>query len=169
MKKLIGTLSAILIFSCGVYALEKGPAPDFNLSDLNGVKTTLSSQKGKVVFLDFWASWCPPCRASIPEVEKLYEKYKGRNIAFFGINVENDADAAKKFATKQGFQYPILIGDNKVSNDYEIRGIPAFYIIDQQGDIAGHYVGYSYGTADDWMGKIDTLLAAAPKSPGKKK
>jgi len=163
-KRTEGFLKSILILSfLSISAYAAKPAPDFTLSDINGTKTTLSAQKGKVVFIDFWASWCPPCRASIPKVEKLYEKYKGANVVFYGINVENDSNAAKKFAVKQGIQYTVLIGDENVSKDYEINGIPAFYIIDQQGNIAEHYVGFSYGVDDQWADRIDALLLSSQK------
>lgn len=165
MKKMILILFAAGIFSLNTCFADGSPAPDFTLSDLNGNKVTLSSQKGKVVFLDFWATWCPPCRASIPEVEKLYEKYESKNVAFFGVNVENDPSAVKDFVAKKGIKYTVLLGDDKVSRAYEIHGIPTFYIIDQKGNIAENDVGFDRSLSDKWANKIDALLALSPQKP----
>ena len=163
MKKSILILLGAMICSLGTCFADASPAPDFTLTDLNGNKTTLSAQKGKVVFLDFWATWCPPCRASIPEVERLYEKFSGKNVAFFGINVESDPAAVRDFVAKKGIKYTVLLGDDKVSKVYEIQGIPTFYIIDQSGNIADHYIGFDRSLGVKWENKINALLASGPQ------
>jgi thiol-disulfide isomerase/thioredoxin len=167
MKKSILVFLAVSICAVNMCFADNSPAPDFTLTDLSGNKVTLSSQKGKVVFLDFWASWCPPCRASIPEVEKLYEKFGGQNVAVFGVNVENDPEAAREFVQKKGIKYPVLLGDDKVSRAYEIRGIPAFYIIDQGGNIAEHYIGFERSLGDKWADKINVLLSTGLRQTSK--
>jgi len=167
MKKIIMIFLSVVIFSLNMCFADSPPAPDFTLTDLNGNKVSLSSQKGKVVFLDFWASWCPPCRASIPEVEKLYEQYTGRNVVFYGINVENDPGTARDFVAKKGMKYTVLLGDDKVGKDYEIRGIPTFYIIDQKGNIASHYVGFDASLRDEWTNKINSMLSPSPRKKSK--
>jgi peroxiredoxin len=105
--------AVILIAASCVFAQEARKAPDFTLKDLDGDTVSLASQKGKVVFIDFWASWCPPCRESIPRVEALYQKLKNENVAFLGINLENDPRSTKKFAVTHDMQYTILIDDQK--------------------------------------------------------
>ena len=167
MKKTILILTGAVIFSLNTCFADSSPAPDFTLTDLSGNKVSLSSQKGKVVFLDFWATWCPPCRASIPEVERLYEKYNGKNVAFFGVNVENDPAAVKDFVQRKGIQYTVLLGDEKVSRAYGIQGIPTFYIIDQQGNIAGHDIGFDRSLGEKWSNKINTLLTPVPQKLNK--
>ena len=163
MKKSILVFLAVSISALSMCFADNSPAPDFSLTDLSGNKVSLSSQKGKVVFLDFWASWCPPCRASIPEVERLYEKFGGKNVAFYGVNVENDPGAAREFAQKKGLKYTVLLGDEKVSRDYEIRGIPAFFIIDQKGNIAENDIGFDRSLGAKWADKINSLLSSVPQ------
>ncbi|MCX5781467.1 MAG: TlpA disulfide reductase family protein [Elusimicrobia bacterium] len=167
-KKMIQNLKYAFLFlflASNMFAAEF--APDFTLSDLNGNKVSLSSQKGNVVFLDFWATWCPPCRASIPEVEKTFEKYKGKNVVFYGINLENDANAVKNFVQKMGIKYTVLVDDNKVGREYGVQGIPAFYIIDQEGKIAERYVGFQNRMSKEWAKKIDDLLVTSSKVANK--
>ena len=109
--------------------------------------------------MDFWATWCPPCRASIPAVEELYEKYKSDDsVCFIGINLSEDKDTVTKFVEKQGISYKVLLSNNKVINDYKIRSIPAFFIIDKDGNIANRYLGYRPGLEENWQENIKTLL-----------
>jgi thiol-disulfide isomerase/thioredoxin len=134
-------------------------APDFTLKDLKGEPVSLSQLKGKVVFLDFWASWCPPCRRSIPEVEKLYDAFKGSSdVVVMGINIEGNPDVARKFAASKGLKYTILAGDQKTAGDYRVNGIPAFFIVSQDGKITRHYAGYQSGMETEWENVIIELL-----------
>ncbi|OGS11580.1 MAG: hypothetical protein A2386_03920 [Elusimicrobia bacterium RIFOXYB1_FULL_48_9] len=104
--------AAITMASLASFAFaENIKAPDFTLLDVNGKKVTLSEARGKVVFIDFWASWCPPCRASIPAVEKLYDKYKGKDVEFYGINLEGNTPAIRKFIEKNSMKYTVLFDD----------------------------------------------------------
>ncbi|MFC1500939.1 TlpA family protein disulfide reductase [Elusimicrobiota bacterium] len=142
-------------------------APDFTLKDLDSNEITLSDYEGKVVFLDFWASWCPPCRMSIPVVEELYEKFKDEDVVFFGINMESDVNKVSGFVQANDMKYKILMRDQKVGRHYGIRGIPAFFIINQDGQIVDKYVGYDPSMSKIWEEKIQSLLDAS--SPAKKK
>ncbi|MFA7074500.1 MAG: TlpA disulfide reductase family protein [Endomicrobiaceae bacterium] len=134
-------------------------APDFTLQDLNGQKVSLSDFKGKVVFIDFWASWCPPCRQSIPAVEKLYDEYKNNeNVVILGINLNEDKSSVSKFIEKQKMNYKVLLSDKKVISNYKISGIPAFFLIDQKGDMYNKYVGYSPDSEKFWNDDIKKLI-----------
>lgn len=162
MKRLVTAVSVMFVFGiCSLRAAER--APDFSLSTLDGKTISLASMRGKVVFLDFWASWCPPCRSSIPYVEKLSESYADKEVVFLGVNVEGDPEAAAAFTKKQGMHYPVLIGDAAVSKAYRVQGIPAFFIIGPKGTIEGKYVGFTPGTETEWAAKINALLPAAAK------
>ena len=131
----------------------------FTLQDLEGNKVSLSDYKGKVVFLDFWATWCPPCRASIPKVEKLYEQFKDdEDFVVLGINLQEDKDRIIKFIRKQKMNYPILLGDKKVITNYKISAIPQFFIMDKKGDIYNKYVGFTPGMEELWEKDIEKLL-----------
>ncbi|MFQ5867738.1 MAG: TlpA disulfide reductase family protein [bacterium] len=123
---------------------EWGNAPDFTLSKLDGNSLTLSDFKGKVIILNFWATWCPPCRMEIPDFVELYEKYKDEGLLIIGVNLDGgDSRSVKQFLEKYKINYPIVLGNVKVTEDYGgIRAIPTTFVIDRNGNIREKYVGY---------------------------
>ena len=132
---------------------------DFTLQDLEGKPISLSDYKGKVVFIDFWATWCPPCRASIPAVENLYKQYKdNEDFVILGINLQEDKETITKFMKKQKMNYPILLSDKKVISNYKISSIPRFFLIDRNGEIYNKYVGFAPGVDELWKQDIEKLL-----------
>ncbi len=120
------------------------PAPSFTLQDLNGKTVSLSDFKGKVVVLDFWATWCPPCVKEIPHFIALYEQYKDQGFAMVGISVDSEGiSVVKSFARKYQVNYPILMTDGQVDKVYGgIPSIPTTFVIDSAGNIRQKYVGY---------------------------
>jgi cytochrome c biogenesis protein CcmG/thiol:disulfide interchange protein DsbE len=120
------------------------PAPSFTLQDLKGNQISLSDFKGKVVVLDFWATWCPPCVKEIPHFIELYEQYKDQGFAMVGISVDREGvSVVKSFAQKYRINYPILMTDGQVDKTYGgIPGIPTTFVIDSAGNIRQKYVGY---------------------------
>ncbi len=117
-------------------------AYDFNLSDINGKKVRLSDFKGKVVILDFWATWCPPCKMEIPSFIELYKQYKNDGLVVIGVAIDNEIKV-KNFVKEYKVNYPILIADETTIIKYGgIRGIPTTFIIDKNGNIKNQYVGY---------------------------
>ena len=132
---------------------------DFTLQDLEDKPISLSDYKGKIVFIDFWATWCPPCRASIPKVEQLYEQYKDQeDFVVLGINLQEDKETITKFMKKQKMNYPILLSDKNVIANYKISSIPKFFLIDRNGDIYNKYVGFAPGVEELWQQDIEKLL-----------
>ncbi len=119
-------------------------APDFALSNLEGKTIRLSDFKGKVIILDFWATWCPPCRAEIPHFNKLHQIYSDKGLAVVGISVdEGGKNVVKPFVEEFKIPYPILLGNEKVARDFGgIRGIPTTFIINKNGEIIKKLVGY---------------------------
>jgi len=155
-KKIFAVL-AVVVFAAVFAGAEQ--APDFKLQDMNGNVVQLSSFRGKVVFLDFWASWCPPCRASIPAVKALHKNMASNpNVVLLGINAGESKSTVEKFMKNNGMEYTVLLGDNDAMKNFKVNGIPAFFIIDKNGNIAKQYVGYSKGLEKDWDTQINALL-----------
>lgn len=123
-------------------ALDIGSsAPDFTLKDTDGNTVKLSDFKGRAVILNFFASWCPPCRQEIPDFIELQKAYGDKGFSFVGVALVSLSDA-KDFAQKYGINYPILIDDGKVSNVYgPVRSIPTTFIIDKDMKVVKFYIG----------------------------
>ncbi|MDX2040989.1 MAG: redoxin domain-containing protein [Acidobacteriota bacterium] len=116
-------------------------AMTFTLGDLNGKSFNLSKLRGKVVVIDFWASWCGPCRETMPHIEKLHKEFKDKGLVVLGINDE-DIDDAKQFIQKNGYTFPTLVDvEGAVSQLYGITSIPQTLIIDRDGKIFAHFYG----------------------------
>ncbi len=118
-------------------------APDFTLSSVNGEDVSLSDYKGKVVIVDFWATWCPPCRKGIPDLISLQNEYKDK-VAVIGISLDRDNTKASvpSFTDKMGINYPVVYFNDKVINDFGgVNAIPTTFIIDQDGNIVKKIVG----------------------------
>lgn len=142
-KTLILVLGIFLVTGCGkIGAVEVGTsAPDFTLQGIDGKTATLSEFKGKVVILDFFASWCPPCRQEIPDFIELQKAYGDKGFAMIGVSLVN-MDESKTFAAQQGINYPVLVDDGKASNLYgPIRSIPTTFVLDKDLKIVRFYIG----------------------------
>ncbi len=121
------------------------PAPDWKLTDLNGKRVSLSDFHGKVVILDFWATWCMPCRIEIPHFIELQKQYGDKGLAVIGVSLdEQGPDVVKKFVKQLSVNYPIVIGNEKVADAYGgIVAIPTTFVIDRQGRIVSQHMGYN--------------------------
>ncbi len=118
-------------------------APDFTLSSVNGEDVSLSDYKGKVVIVDFWATWCPPCRKGIPDLISLQNEYKDK-VKVIGISLdrENTKDGVPGFVDRMGINYPVVYFNDKVIIDFGgVNAIPTTFIIDQKGNIVKKMVG----------------------------
>jgi len=124
-------------------AVEIGDkAPDFTLQNLDGKPTSFSEFKGKVIILDFFASWCPPCRQEIPDFIALQKAYGDKGFAMVGVSLVSGQES-KDFAAQAGMNYPVLIDDGRVSATYgPVRSIPTTFVIGKDSKIAKIYIGY---------------------------
>jgi peroxiredoxin/outer membrane lipoprotein-sorting protein len=117
-------------------------AEDFTLSDLDGKPVKLSSLRGKVVLLDFWATWCGPCRIEMPSIQKLHREFKTRGLIVLGINYGEEEAKVRPYLIKNGYDFRILLDRQQaVGQRYQVSGIPALFIIDRAGTIRSHFVG----------------------------
>jgi len=141
--------------------VEEGKAPDFTLTDTSGKKITLSELRGKVVLVEFWATWCPPCKDAVPEMNKVYEKYKNKDVQVLAISVDQGGDVASKlnsFAKEHWVNYPVLIDDKKVNVSYGVANVPVAFIIDKEGKIAKKHVGFMEELSERISRDIEELL-----------
>ncbi len=136
----------LLLFAGNALSDESGypPAPDFTLEDLEGNTHTLAGYEGKVVFLNFWATWCPPCRQEIPGFLELYEQYKDDGMVILGISLDQKGEAVvSSFADKINIEYPLIMATQEIMEAYQPgQYIPATIVIDKQGYIHDRHVGY---------------------------
>ena len=140
-------------------------APDFTLDTLDGSKVTLSELRGKVVVVNFWATWCPPCRAETPALEKSYEQYKDSGVVILGVNLTNQdvISEVESFVQEFSLTYPILLDrDGTVSSTlYQIKGLPSTFFVNREGIIRTVLVG---GPMSETFirSKIEALLKEVP-------
>jgi cytochrome c biogenesis protein CcmG/thiol:disulfide interchange protein DsbE len=135
-------------------------APQFALSDLSGKMVSLRDLRGKVILLNFWASWCGPCRAEIPALERLYQKRKDRGFEIMAVNTErSSASQIASFAQKFGMSFPILLNpQGDMGNNYWVRAIPTSFLVDKKGVIRWKIVGGREWDNPSILNTIDQLL-----------
>lgn len=121
---------------------SSGPM-EFMLSDLSGKTVKLSDFRGKVIIIDFWATWCVPCREEIPNFSKLYNKFKNeKNFAMFAIvNESGDVESIKESIRQSGIDYPVIIGDMKTVRNFGVPGYPTTFVLSKEGKITLKIIG----------------------------
>ncbi|MBX0329630.1 TlpA family protein disulfide reductase [Oscillochloris sp. ZM17-4] len=140
------------------------PAPDFALDSLGGGQVRLSEQRGSVVLVNIWASWCGPCRAEMPAIQRLYAAESGRGLQILAVNstVQDSADAARAFAEELGLSFPILIdGDGAVTTAYRVQALPSTFVIDRAGVVRRVLYGGPLSEAT-LRAELEPLLQEAP-------
>ena len=151
--------------SSGVVSPREGfLAPDFTLKTLNGQMTSLSAQRGRVVVINLWASWCGPCRAEMPAIQKVYASERERGLTVLAVNgtFQDSASNASAFAQQYGLSFPILLDtDGRVSREYLLSALPSTYIVDRRGIIRAVVVGGPMSEAFV-RSKVEPLLQEAP-------
>ncbi len=135
-------------------------APDFILKDLDGKKVKLSDHRGEIVLLNFWATWCPPCRAEMPSMEKMKEKMKGKDFIILAVSIDTSSpDRLSDFIEKNGYTFDILHDpEQTVARNYLVMGIPTTYIIDKKGVIVEKSVGAEMWDTEERIEQMHELL-----------
>jgi len=156
---------ALLLSRCSTGGKEPSSslAPDFSLKSFDGQEITLSQLKGKVVLLDFWATWCGPCKESIPHLIQLYKTYRENGFELVGMSVDKgDGDAVRRFALSMDIPYPVVIAPEDVVRSYRVTGIPATFLIDKKGKIRDKVVGFNASIAKQLDTKVADLTSEKP-------
>ena len=162
-------VSALRIAASVVFAVVAGTAssaiapqaqaPDFTLHAMSGPDMRLQQQRGRVVMVNFWATWCGPCRQEMPQLNRLYEKYKSSGFVLLGVNVDDDTAKAAEVAAKLGVTFPVLLDTEKsVSKLYDVSTMPSTMIIDRDGKVRYVHRGYLAGYEDSYEKQIRELL-----------
>ncbi len=139
--------------------------PEFVLPDLDGNDVMLADYDGKVVVLDLWATWCPPCREEIPFLVQLYDEFRDQGLMVVGIGLDQGgAPTLAPFAEANGITYPILVGDRDVQAAYGVTGIPTTFIIGRDGRIVSKHVGYHPSMAESFRDEIRELLSGSAEA-----
>jgi peroxiredoxin len=137
----------------------KGHAPDFTLRSMNGPNLRLQEQRGRVVMVNFWATWCGPCRQEMPHLNRLYGKYRDAGFTLLGVNIDEDQGKATHLAARLGLQFPVLLDtDKKVSRMYDLSTMPSTLLIDRDGRVRYVHLGYRDGYEDTYEKQIRELL-----------
>jgi len=141
-------------------AAGNAKAPDFALDSRGGAKINLSQYKGQVVMINFWATWCGPCRQEMPLLEDIYKKYNKLGFVLLGVNVEPDKKAAEDWLAKQKpVTFPILFDtESKVTELYQVNSMPSTVIVDKQGNVRLLHRGYKPGDENEYLNQIRTLI-----------
>jgi peroxiredoxin len=135
------------------------PAPDFTLRSVNGPNLRLNEQRGRVVMVNFWATWCGPCRQEMPHLNKLHDKYRDAGFVLLGVNIDDNVRAATDLAAKLGLRFPVLLDtDKSVSRLYDLGSMPATVLIDREGRVRYLHRGYREGYELSYDQQVRALL-----------
>ena len=134
-------------------------APSFTLPSRAGDNVSLASLKGKVVMLNFWASWCGPCRQEMPLLDQMHKRYSALGFTLVGVNVDANSKDAEEWLSKTPVSFPVLFDrESKVSAMYDVKAMPSTVFIDRQGNVRALHKGYKAGDEGEYLNQIRALL-----------
>jgi peroxiredoxin len=140
-------------------AAEGAPAPAFTLPARAGGEVALAGLKGQVVLINFWATWCGPCRKEMPLLDQIYLRYKALGFTLLAVNVEEDSAGAEKWLAETPVSFPVLFDRaNAVSRLYDVTAMPSTVIVDRKGNVRFVHYGYTPGTENEYQDQIRTLI-----------
>ena len=151
---------AVLLFCLFNIAWATDKAPDFQLPKLNGEKVHLSDFRGQVVYVDFWATWCPPCRKSFPWMESMHQRYQDLGLKIVAISLDQKSDLIKSFLKAHKADFTILHDkEGNVAEAFKVKGMPSSYLVDRKGNIRLKHAGFNEGDKAGLEAQIKQLLA----------
>ena len=152
-----------LLEAMGMAKVPPKAAPDFTLPTTDGQQVSLQQYRGKVVFLNFWATWCIPCREEMPALERLHQTYQTQDLAILSIDLKESADQVKVFFQKHSLSFPALLDqDGSVFRDYLVAGMPTTYLIGRDGTMLARGVGGRDWTRAEALQLIQELIKPTP-------
>lgn len=163
-KSLLATLALAAAAAVAAPAAAKDlppkPAPAFQLPQRGGTApVSLESLRGQVVMINFWASWCGPCRQEFPLLDQMYRKYRPMGFTLLGVNVEPDPKDAERFLKQTPVSFPILLDkENKVSQLYGVNAMPSTVLVDRKGNLRWLHRGYKPGDENEYLDAVRNLL-----------
>lgn len=160
----LGVGLLLLLPGCPKKTGDLAQAPDFSLKTLQGQEITLSGLRGKVILLDFWATWCGPCKESIPHLAQLYRNQRERGFELIGMSKDRleDIEMVRRFVTSMEIPYPIVITPDEVARKYRVTGLPTAILIDRRGTIRERIVGFNRAIGQQIESKVGELIAEGP-------
>ena len=158
-KSLLLILLSLFVSTAVTAGQGLGAAPDFSLPDASAEPVALADFQGQVVLINFWASWCGPCREEMPLLDELSSRYAPLGFTLLGVNVEEDSSAARGFLSGTPVSFPVLYDrENTVSKLYDVIAMPSTVIVDRAGQIRYIHHGYEAGNEHDYQDQIRELL-----------
>jgi len=159
VTRILPGLALICSLSVAGAASVPGPAPDFTLKSLDGKNLKLSEMAGNVVLINFWASWCGPCREEMPLLNALHNKYQPLGFTVLGINVEEQADSARGFLKDFPVDFPVLLDQkNRISKLYDVVAMPTTVVVDRDGNMRFLHKGYKRGDEEKYRKMVKELV-----------
>jgi len=156
---LAGAVLVSLPFAARSAVAPRAAAPDFTLRQVEGANLRLAEQRGNVVLVNFWATWCGPCRVEMPHLNRIYDKYRSSGFVLLGVNIDDDPAAAKALAGRLGLKFPVLLDtDKKVVGIYDLNAMPATVLIDRDGRVRHLHRGYREGVETTYEQQVRDLL-----------
>ena len=152
-----------LLDAMGMAKVPAKVAPNFTLSTVDGQQVSLEQYRGRVVFLNFWATWCIPCREEMPALEQLHQTYQSHALTILSIDLKESADQVKAFFQKHSLSFPALLDESgSVFRDYLVAGMPTTYLIDRDGTLLARGVGGRDWTRAEAIELIKELIQKTP-------
>jgi thiol-disulfide isomerase/thioredoxin len=161
ISKTLGALAAVLLLAAGARALSQGDTPPpIDMPDRSGIKVDLRALRGKVVLVDFWASWCGPCRREMPVLESLHRKYADQGLVIVGINIDNNPKKMNKFLKSTPVSFRIVHDPKvEVAARYEPSTMPSSYFIGRDGKLRHVHEGFREGDKEALEARVKALLS----------